>query len=99
MNIRTWDREIAGLALCGGCDILRRSAAFCQGGAIGTGSRLAVSFVGVGTGVTEARMSERKGAGAQRKRCLTQWSLDSRLRGNDVMGCGSGVMCGGNEVM
>ena len=48
-------------------------------------------------------MSERKGAGAQRKRCLTQWSLDSRLRGNDVMscgsdvmGCGSGVMCGGN---
>ena len=35
MNIRTWDREIAGLALCGGCDILRRSAAFCQGGQLG----------------------------------------------------------------
>ena len=61
-------------------------------GAIGAGSRLAVSFVGVGMGVTEAGMSERKGAGAQRKRCLTQWSLDSRLRGNDVV-------CGGNEVM
>ena len=44
-------------------------------------------------------MSERKGAGAQRKRCLTQWSLDSRLRGNDVMGCGSDVMGCGNEVM